>query len=243
MRAGLKKFFLLIIFAAMFSQESFAESIINTVQNSLPAIVSIRAEIQNAAASKPSAVKDPRTGRYVVARHLQTRSIERFGAGVVIDPSGIIVTNIHTIYNANKIEVFFWDHTSTYAKVINLAPSTDFALIKVSLDHPLKAIAFADSNQLQLGERVYNVGNSRLLKETISGGRVIGLGKSEKNPEETELFQINMNLYKGDSGGPILNEDGKLVGLMVAKETQANRSAFAIPSNKILQHYQDYLKK
>ncbi len=178
---------------------------------------------------------------------LATFAINRSNAaGVIIDPTGIIVTNIHTIKDADKIAVTLFDGKIVNAKVIRLLPKHDIALIKVTLPLPLRAIKFADSNSAQLGETIINIGSSNLLKETISEGIIIGLGTSaaKKNQKQTdiEMIEINMNLYKGDSGGPVFNKEGELLGMIVAKNRLEDRVSYAIASNKIKVLYLDYMK-
>ena len=166
-------------------------------------------------------------------------ALERTGAGVVIDPKGIIVTNTHIIYGSNIIKVILQDGTRLNAQILFISKEYDFSLLKIDPPHPLTAIAWADSDKISLGEEVITIGHSPLLNQTISGGRINGLGTRtlEDGTITPELLQISINHYPGDSGGPVFDNSGRLIGLMNAKRTTVQRAAFAVPSNKIHLEY------
>ena len=185
------------------------ESIIMNALNTHPSVVGVRAKVG----------------------HLEHR-----GAGVILNSSGIIVTNLHTINQAEIIRVQIQQHPELGAKIIQLMPESDLALIQVQSPYPLSPIAFADCYRIRLRDPVYNIGNSSILHRTISGGHVTGLGTS-KGSRELAILKVNMNLYEGDSGGPLLNPRGELLGMMVAKDRTQQRAAYAIPANKIKKIY------
>jgi len=218
------------------------QDIITTVQESMPAIVTIAAENTKLYQSPPTATaRDPRTGRIVVRKGLTTAAYNRIGAGVILDTSGIIVTNAHTISKANRIKVILHDQTKIPAQPIKVISNYDLAYLQITPPYPLLPIVFADSDKVQLKDEVITVGNSEVLKQTISGGFIIGIGTSATEKEQgldtTGLLQTSINLYKGDSGGPLLDKKGHLIGLMVAGQIKKDHSSFAIPSNKIKQYY------
>ena len=223
------------------------ESIIETVQKAMPSVVSVIAENKQTFDTPQTGI-DPKSGRILTRHEIKQATLERSGAGVVIDPSGLIVTNTHTIFNAKKISVILHDQTSFPAEVLGFVSQYDFAFLRIQPPTPLSAISWADSDQIHLGDEIVTVGHSNLLKEAISGGKIIGIGvKGGKNTrttqgEETKLIQININVYKGDSGGPIFNRKGEFLGLMVAGQMKANRSSFAIPSNQIKEQSKKFLK-
>jgi S1-C subfamily serine protease len=166
---------------------------------------------------------------------------ENSGAGIIIDPSGYIVTNTHTILLAQFIFATLHNGTRLPAKIAAIAPNSDFAILKVDPPSPLKAIPWADSDQIKLGDAIISVGNSPLLKETISGGIVKGIGQSQSGSGSVELIETDFNLYNGDSGGPILDRQGHFLGIIVAKNMRVEHSSWAIPSNKIRQQFLSYL--
>jgi len=223
---------------------SAEQDIITTVQKSMPAIVTITAENTKLyQSSQTAAARDPRTGRIVVRRGLATASYNRVGAGVIIDPSGVIVTNAHTISKAGHITVILNDQSEVPAHPMRVIPNYDLAYLSITPPYPLLPIVFADSDKVQLQDEIVTVGNSEVLKQTISGGFIIGIGTSATEKQQgldtTGLLQTSINLYKGDSGGPLLDQKGHLIGLMVAGQIKKDHSSFAIPSNKIKQYYEE----
>lgn len=221
-------------------------SVIETLQNLMPSLVDITAEnLQAAKQPHASAAIDKASGRLVILRNVKAAYYKRQGAGVVIDPSGIIMTNFHIIKFAGHIQIVLSDKTKLEAKVLRVFPENDLALLSVSPPYPLIPVEFADSKTLNLRDEVFTVGSSELLDQTISQGKIIGLGshRTQKNTDTdaTDMFQINMNLYKGDSGGPLFDSKGRFIGLIAAGQIATDRSTFVIPSNKIHKCYTDYL--
>lgn len=221
-------------------------SIIETIQNAAPSIVSINAEVIGAVDSPQTAAAiDKNTGRLLVLKRVKAASYKRSGAGVIIDPTGLIATNFHTISHANKITVTLSSAITAIATIIRIYPENDLAFIHINPPMPLSAIQFADSDNLRLNDEVFTIGHSELLSQTISGGKIIGIGsnrtKEKGDTENTDMFQVNMNLYRGDSGGPLFDRHGQFVGLVAAGQENVDRSTFVIPSNKIEKHYLEYL--
>ncbi|HSV43107.1 MAG TPA: trypsin-like peptidase domain-containing protein [Candidatus Bathyarchaeia archaeon] len=222
------------------------DSIISEMMETQRAIVEIKAENTDVFKTPgASAAIDPKTGRIVVARKLVRGSYERNGAGVVIHPSGIIVTNAHTINKANTIQVVLESQESFFAQPVQFINELDIALLKINAPRPLPFVQLADSDAIKLGQEVLTIGNSAFLKNTISGGQIIGIGVSRTlkhiGQQRTDLIQTTVNLYHGDSGGPLFNRHGQLIGLMTADEGAADHSSFAIPSNKIKKYLVEYL--
>lgn len=217
-------------------------TLIEKAIHSARSIVHIEAlNIERAPFGRQSAVINPATGQMMIARSVPVAKQVKKGSGVVISSSGLIVSNIHTIFGAEKIIVYLSDGTSLSAKVLHLAEQDDLALLKVESASPLIPVEFADSNLVRLKDEVMNIGSSDLLKETISGGNINGLG-TNRITKEIDLIKINITLYKGDSGGPLLNKDGRLIGMMMGKLKDKDRASFAIPSNKIKKLYLGYVK-
>ena len=165
----------------------------------------------------------------------------RNAAGIVIDASGIVVTNTHTIINAPHIFVRLRNGTKLVARVVFTSVHDDFSLLKINPSHPLKAIAWADSQLIKPGQNIIGIGNSDYDHQSILTGQVISLVKNRKTGKN-ELIQVNLNLYHGDSGGPILDENCRLLGMVMAKEKTKDRSSLAIASNAIRKQYVQYKK-
>ena len=210
---------------------AFAQpSILDEVIKSQAAIVSITAQnVDIAQTAKPAAARDPRTGKIVILRNVKAAQFNRGGAGVIIHSSGILVTNAHTILRADSIQITFHDGQTAPAQVIKVVNDLDIALLKISLPHPVPTVQLADSDKIHLGDKIITVGNSAFLKQTVSGGKIIGIGTTRTNPktgrQQTDLIQTTINVYQGDSGGPLFNHKGQLIGLMTAKEMAADHSS------------------
>ena len=222
-------------------------SLIDEILKLEPAIVSVKS-INTDIFTTPAraAARDPRTGRIVVLRKLRTAHYDRFGAGVIIDPSGIIVTNAHIVNLAEHLTVILHNKKEIPAQVLFVVKDSDIAFLKIELSSPIEAVELADSDQIKLRDQVITVGNSFLLRQTVSGGQVIGLGQTKqqmfRGPIKTnELIHTDINLYEGDSGGPLFDHRGRLIGLMTAKEVQADHSSFALPSNHIKRFWAEYV--
>ena len=170
--------------------------------------------------------------------------LERSGAGVIIHPTGYIVTNTHTILNAQFIFVTLHDGTRLSASIASIAPDSDFTILKISPPSALQALPWADSQTAHLDDEVISIGNSTLWKETISGGRINSIGHPQSGKSQTvELLGMDLNLDHGDSGGPILDHNGSFLGIVVAKNTHMDRTSYAIPSNKIREHFLNHIKE
>lgn len=231
--------FILINQSLCLSQPS---SLIDKAVQAARSIVHIEAvNIERAPFGKQSAVVNPSTGQILIARTVPIVKEVKKGAGVIISSSGLIVTNLHTIFGADKIAVHLPDGSTLSAKILHLAEDSDLALLKIDPVSALIPVEFADSNLIHLRDPVINIGSSNLLKETISGGIINSLGINSLT-KEVELIKVNINIYKGDSGGPLLNNQGQLIGMMMGKFRNKDRASVAIPSNKIKKLYLDYIK-
>ncbi|HTY45625.1 MAG TPA: S1C family serine protease [Patescibacteria group bacterium] len=217
-----------------------ADSIIDTIQRSFSCFVMITSENFALYQSQEQLVGDARTKSIVSVRPLHIAKYARQGAGVLLDAKGIIVTNAHTVENAGKVKVTLRNKTELPAEVVMVIPEDDLAFIKVTTSLPLRGMALAEQSSIQLGATVYNVGASEILRGSITEGKITGIGSKEK--DTVDLFKINFDVYRGDSGGPVISGDGKIVGLIVAGSTTGGRLSIAIPANKIKKRYQQYLE-
>jgi S1-C subfamily serine protease len=216
-------------------------SLIERVHQLQDSIVTIQAQkVDVEPNSKMGAAMAP-DGHIVVGAQRRGAVAEQTGAGIVIDPSGYIVTNTHTILYAQFIFATLHNGTRLPATIAAIAPDSDFTILKVDPPSPLKALPWADSDQVKLGDPIISVGNSPLLKETLSGGIVKGIGQRQSSPGTVELIETDINLYQGDSGGPILDRNGNFLGIIAAKNMRVERSSFAIPSNRIREQFLNHL--
>ena len=169
----------------------------------------------------------------------QSREQKGSGSGVIIRPDGYIVTNNHVVENATKVSVTLYDNRVYEATVIGTDPATDVALIKVDATD-LPVIEFGDSDKLRLGEWVLAIGSplSQYLRSTITAGIVSAKGRSMPNTSgefKIESFiQTDAAVNPGNSGGALVNKEGKLVGINTAIISQTGSYSgysFAVPVN------------
>jgi len=162
------------------------------------------------------------------------------GAGVVYDKNGDIVTDEHVVAGATSVQVAFQDGTAVPAKVLGTDPSTDVAVIHVSVpSSELHPIRFADSSAAQVGDPVVAIGSPFSLPETTTAGIVSQVGRSITAPNNytiTGAIQTDAPINPGNSGGPLLDADADLLGLNDQIQTNSGSSAgvgFAVPSNTV----------
>jgi S1-C subfamily serine protease len=156
------------------------------------------------------------------------------GGGVIIHPSGIIATSAHIVRGAGRVKVAFHDATVAEARIVAVRPDIDIAILQVPVTKPLDAIPFADLSRIRLGETVYNVGTSELLRGTISEGVVAHIGtRDTPQGREFEFIGVNFGVYKGDSGGAILNRYGELVGIIAAGSATGGEVVLAVAASRI----------
>lgn len=161
------------------------------------------------------------------------------GSGVIISPDGYIVTNNHVAGDADEMEVSLYDKRTFKAKLIGKDPSTDLALIKIDAKD-LPFMAFANSDEIRVGQWVVAVGNPFDLESTVTAGIVSAKGRSinintDKAPIEA-FIQTDAAVNPGNSGGALVNLNGELVGINSAIASPTGSYAgysFAVPSNLV----------
>jgi serine protease Do len=156
------------------------------------------------------------------------------GSGFVIDPSGLIVTNYHVVENAFEIIVTFSDNTRLPGKTLGASRLADLALVKVEAAHPLATAHWGDSNLLQVGDQVIAAGNPFGIGLSVSTGIVSGLNRDIQNSPYDELVQTDASINHGNSGGPLFNMHGDVVGVdsaIISPTTGSVGLGFAVPSN------------
>jgi S1-C subfamily serine protease len=157
------------------------------------------------------------------------------GSGVVIDKEGHILTNYHVVANARQVEVTMSNKKKYKAQVIGLDRSHDLAVIKIEAPN-LQPAVLGDSSQLQVGQKVYAIGNPFGLSGTMTRGIVSSI-RSVREPEGgfiDEAIQTDAAINPGNSGGPLLNSRGDVIGINTMIASNVGQSAgigFAIPVN------------
>ncbi len=166
------------------------------------------------------------------------------GSGFIITSDGYILTNNHVVKDANKITVKLSDERELTAKVIGTDPETDVAVIKVDAKN-LPVVELGDSDKLKVGEWVLAIGNPFGLSHTVTAGIVSAKGRSRIGLAEYEDFiQTDAAINFGNSGGPLINIDGKVIGMNTAIFSQSGGYigiGFAIPINKAKNVYKQII--
>ncbi len=162
------------------------------------------------------------------------RRINSLGSGFIIDPSGFVVTNNHVIADADEISVILNDGTKLPAELVGKDAKSDLALVRVHTDKPLKAVKFGDSEKLRLGEWVIAIGNPFSLGGTVTAGIVSARNRDINSGPYDNYIQTDAAINRGNSGGPLFNLNGDVVGVNTAIISPSGGSigiGFAVPSN------------
>jgi serine protease Do len=157
------------------------------------------------------------------------------GTGCIIDESGYIITNQHVIENAEQVKVRLIDNTELPAEVVGSDKATDIALLKIKSRAPLSVMPLGDSNKLLIGETVVAIGNPYSYDRSLTTGVVSAKGRKVFNTLYEDYIQTDAAINVGNSGGPLLNLAGELIGVNTVIRADANGISFAIPVNQIKQ--------
>ncbi len=168
-------------------------------------------------------------------------SFEGSGSGAVIDKQGHITTNFHVIEGARDINVFLFDGNSYPAILVGADPDNDIAVLKISAPEELLfPIPLGDSTSLRVGQHIIAIGNPFGYERTMSTGIISSLNRSINSKTKRKIqsiIQVDAALNQGNSGGPLLNSRGQMIGINTAIATSTGDNAgigFAIPGNTIL---------
>src|SRR3546814_632483 len=156
------------------------------------------------------------------------------GSGFIIDPSGYIVTNHHVIADADAVEVVLSDGTSLDATIVGSDKDTDLALLKVEAKKPLPSTAWGDSDATRIGDWVVAIGNPFGLGGTVTAGIVSARSRDINAGRYDNFIQTDAAINKGNSGGPMFNIDGEVIGVNTAIFSPSGGSVgigFATPSS------------
>jgi len=164
------------------------------------------------------------------------RHVMSLGTGFIIDPSGLIVTNNHVIEEGEHITATLNDGTTLQAKLIGRDEKTDLALLKVTPKKPLPAARFGDSDKARVGDWVIAIGNPFGLGSTVTAGIVSARNRDINAGPYDEFIQTDAPINRGNSGGPLFDVDGNVVGVNSAIYSPSGGSVgigFSIPSNLV----------
>ncbi|MEW5981916.1 MAG: trypsin-like peptidase domain-containing protein [Acidobacteriota bacterium] len=154
------------------------------------------------------------------------------GSGFIISPDGDVLTNHHVVEGAERLTVRLADGRSLRARPVGSDPDTDIALIKIDDVSGLNVAPLGDSDALRVGEWVCAIGNPLAYEHTVTAGVVSYLGRKLFDASLDDYIQTDAAINFGNSGGPLLNARGEVVGISAAISSRANNIGFAIPINQ-----------
>jgi serine protease Do len=162
------------------------------------------------------------------------RQVSSLGSGFVIDPDGLVVTNNHVIEDADEIIVNFADGSSLPATLIGTDPKTDIALLQIEPEAPLPYVEFGSSEAMRVGDWVMAIGNPFGLGGSVSAGIVSARDRDINAGPYDDFIQTDAAINRGNSGGPLFNLDGDVIGVNTAIISPSGGSigiGFAVPSD------------
>jgi Do/DeqQ family serine protease len=172
--------------------------------------------------------------RFFRQRPPERREARSQGSGVIVDKSGIVLTNNHLIENAGEIEVGLSDKRKLKATVLGRDPKTDLAVLKIEGDGEFPTAELGDSDRLRIGQWAIAVGNPFGLDRTVTLGIISATGRRDLNVTTYESFiQTDAAINPGNSGGPLVSLDGKVIGINTAIVSVGQGIGFAIPASMV----------
>lgn len=197
-----------------------------------PAVVSIRSESR---VSRPSRGPEQKPGEKREGTPPSPHpDIPRFssGSGFIVDPEGYILTNNHVVSDSSRLRVRLSDKSEYWARVIGTDPYTDLAVIKIDAPGPLPMLKLGDSEKVKVGQWSIAVGDPFGISRTFTVGVVSGMGRTGVGVARYEYFiQTDAAINRGNSGGPLLNIDGEVIGINTAIPAPGSGLGFSIPIN------------
>lgn len=229
---------LLVFLLGLCVTDAFAHdrrtAVVETVAKAGPAVVNIRTEQIVQRRSSPffgfgDSFFDEFFNQFAPSRSYRTQAL---GSGAIIDPRGILVTNAHVVEKASKIYVALpGERKEREAVLVGIDPATDLAVIKVEAESPLPFLEFAAADDLLLGETVIAIGNPLGLENSVTTGVISAPRRRLPDGDGgvSVFIQTDALINPGNSGGPLLDINGRLIGINTAIAQQAQGIGFAIP--------------
>ena len=165
------------------------------------------------------------------------RKTNSLGSGFIIDTAGVVVTNNHVIADADEIHVILNDGTKIKAELVGVDKKTDLAVLKIKPTKPLVAVKFGDSDKLRLGDWVVAIGNPFSLGGTVTAGIVSAKNRDISSGPYDSYIQTDASINRGNSGGPLFNLDGDVIGvntLIISPSGGSIGIGFAVPSKTVV---------
>lgn len=216
-----------------FGQQEMQLSFAPLVSQTAPAVVNVYAS-QRVAARSPFA-GDPFFEQFFGQQQMPPRVQSSLGSGVLVDPSGYVVTNNHVIGNADEVRVAMSDGREFNSTILLKDESLDLAVLKIEAPEPFPIAPLGDSDALEVGDLVLAIGNPFGVGQTTTSGIVSALARTHIGVNDFGFFiQTDAAINPGNSGGALINMGGQVIGINTAIYSQSGGSigiGFAIPSN------------
>ncbi len=164
----------------------------------------------------------------------RSRKATSLGSGFIVDPKGFIVTNNHVIQDADEISVILHDDTRLKAEIVGRDPKTDIAVLKVEYDGDLPVADLGDSDRIEVGDWIVAIGNPFGLGGTVTAGIISARGRDINSGPYDDYLQTDASINRGNSGGPMFNLDGEVIGVNTAIFSPTGGSVgigFAVPTS------------
>ena len=206
----------------------FSNAIADAVEKVMPSVVVVRTE--------KTGERRVQLDLFGFLYRVETEQLSGEGSGVIIDERGYVLTSWHVLSGAREIEVVLNDGEKLSAKVVGFDQATDLAILKIESDGAgFPAVEFGDSDAVRVGEVAIAIGSPFSLQSSVTVGHVSQKGRRVEILPYEDFIQTDAAINEGNSGGPLINVDGRLIGVTAAIKTDAVERgvgiAFAVPSN------------
>jgi serine protease Do len=214
------------------------QSFSGIAEEAIPGVVNIR--------TKTYVRKEPALDLYqffLQGRIPTGASTSSLGSGVILDRDGFIITNYHVIKDSTSIEVLFAkSKRKVTAAIIGFDTKTDLALLQVSHHDDLKPLSLGDSEKLHIGDIVLAIGNPFGFSHTVTSGIISAMGRVIGTGPYDNFLQTDASIHPGNSGGPLIDVRGRVIGINTAVSTEGQGIGFAIPINMVKSVVRDLRK-
>lgn len=200
----------------------------------LPSVVSIDVA--------PTETENPRQKLLRMLLGGNAKDAPRMASGVIVSEKGHIVTNLHVVAGEGAIEVHLNDGRALMARRVGADGPSDIAILKIDAEG-LRPLPFGNSDAVSVGQMVFAVGNPLGLEETVTQGIISAKGRRASSEAANEFFQTDAAINQGNSGGPLMDMRGEIIGINNSISPQGQGIGFAIPSNtvrRVFENIRDY---